>query len=82
MLESARSSLFGYRSTEPVTYVNAPQLAWLVPIVPGSITVTITLAVLIQPALVPVTVYVMVLAGVAITAAVLVADKFVDGAHA
>jgi hypothetical protein len=64
-----------------VAGVKAPQFAWLVAMVPGSITVTVTVAVFTQPVVVavPVTIYVVVLSGVAITVAVLVADNPVDG---
>ena len=45
------------------------------------ITFTITSSVLVQPFVVPVTVYVVVTAGVAVTLAVFVALKPVDGLH-
>ena len=61
--------------------VNVPHPASLLPITPGSITVTVTVAVFTQPVVVavPVTIYVVVLSGVAITVAVFVADNPVDG---
>jgi len=44
-------------------------------------TLTITVAVLLQPAVVPVTVYVTVPEGLAVTLVPVVADKPVAGAH-
>ena len=68
-----------------VSVVDEPlQIAMLEPplIVGNVFTVTVTLAVLLQPfELVPVTVYVLVVVGLAVTLAHVVQDKPVAGVH-
>ena len=68
-----------------VSVVDEPlQIAMLEPplIVGNVFTVTVTLAVLLQPfELVPVTVYVLVVVGLAVTLAQVVQDKPVAGVH-
>ena len=51
------------------------------PMVGMALTVTVTITVLLQPLVVPVTVYIVVDDGLAVTLAPVVADKPVDGDH-